>query len=168
MSFLYRRAHEKSPLSFGRRALVRGEDCLSAPDTEEAVSDHACCSQTADDRQDDFGCTARAALRTGPVIRPDQVDGDGGFAYVGRLFHGRKYSSRPKARSGAGRIPWLSCVAAEVAASRAKKYPHERVERASGFEVDVPVSFFVVALRDSKCKMPRQMGAVCSFGASCL
>jgi len=38
----------------------------------------------------------------------------------------------------------------------------------SGFEVDVPVSFFVVALRDSKCKMPRQMGAVCSFGASCL
>jgi hypothetical protein len=37
------------------------------------------------------------------VFRPDQVDGDGGFAYVGSLFHGRNIAQAGNHFAG----PWI-------------------------------------------------------------
>jgi len=159
-------AHEKSPLSSGRRAFARMDGAeWSAPDAEEAVGDHAGCCQAAHDGQDHLGRTARAALRAWPVVRPDQVDGNGGFAYVGRLFHGRKYSSRPKAWSEAGRILSPRCIVLESGRGRTKKYPHERAERALAASSLLSLGLSC-SMRDSRCKMPRRMEVACNSEAS--
>ena len=166
MTVFLAHAHEKSPLSFGRRAfLVRAKDRWSAPDAEESIGDHPSGSQATDDRQDDSCRSIGAVLRTGPVVRPDQVDGDGGFAYVGRLFHGRQYSLRPKAWLRAGHIRRRWTARVEAGVDRAKKYPHERAERALTASKLLSLGLSC-SMRDSRSKMPRRMEATCNSGAS--
>jgi hypothetical protein len=97
------------------------------------------------------------------VIWPDQVDGDGGFAYVGRLFHGRKYSSRPKRGPRQVTFCGLRTSSLALAAAGQKNTRMSGPNELFGFEVDIPVSL-VVVMRDSRYKMPCPMGVFCRSG----
>lgn len=52
------------------------------------------------------------------MVRPDQVDGNRGFAYVGRLFHGWKYSSQVEPCSMDGQAPAMSIFPVREGLSR--------------------------------------------------
>lgn len=114
----------KSPPSFGQRALGRERveegAAASAPQAEEAVRNDSCSREATDDEEDRLGEAAVVASGATPVLRPDQVDRNRGFAYVGSLFHEGNIAQRRKAYVRPGLLV-LSLR------RQAKKYPPERV-----------------------------------------
>lgn len=153
--------HEKSQQSFGLRAFACARD-RSASDAEVAVGDHACRCNAAYNDEDHLGEAAVAAFRAGPMFRTDQVDGNSGFAYVGSLFHGRKYSAGFKAYAGAV-LSGFPHIVVDATGGQAKKYPPERVNELFASQFDVPV-VLVLMVRDSRCKMPRRSAYFCRLG----
>lgn len=114
------RDHEKSPPSLGRRAFLACTKDRSAPGAEEAVCHHACCCNAAYNDEDELCEASAVAFRASPMFRTNQVDGNGGFAYVGSLFHGRKYSSGFKACAAGGPLRCFPARPLTPAASRQK------------------------------------------------
>ena len=143
--------HEKSPLSLDGGLFV-GRTERSASDAEHAVGEHPRSREAADDDAENLGDPTIAAPGAAPVFRSDQVDGDGGFAYVGRLFHGRNIA-QPNSHLASPRMVLSPAIAARPGCGRAKNNPPKRVQRAFCFEVDVP-EILIVVVRDSRYKMP--------------